>query len=305
MTWERKLKKDININYKGYGTVDITLLAVPGTGENEATAFLHYEVPRKGDYYPDGRFNSVVEDINLSTMEGFDNTYRITVNYGPGDLDDDSEGEIFPWNKAPDLSVDPRTFDVSLRHDINGRAFRNSAKGPLVDPPVQPVVGLVYSFVQYRRGDASISRSQQYGYKVNENDFSAAGVQIAAGQGLVTGFRVTKMYYDEDGSKTEYYREEISIATNPYGWEVNCLDQGLQHLDNTGKPIPIANNKSKATEPQLLDGAGKMLLKKNGSSYAHEMSSSPRDNVNTNLSSNDAVYLQFEVYEKISFSGLV
>lgn len=197
---------------------------------------------------------------------------------------------VNPLNRDVDISYSFADEEVQIDHDIDGYAITNSA-GETPDPPITKTVSDLVIRIVKNQSSYSATTAMNYKNKINSGSFMG----FAAGLVKCIDYSAVKMYDDSYGSYWQVTKEfQVRLATVNginKGWKRRLLDQGFRETDGTddaGKPkykaITAADDEGKlipVSEPVLLNGSGAKLA-----------------------DGGTPVWLEYDVYESTSFSGL-
>ncbi len=220
--------------------------------------------------------------------------FRVTVTY--------RNIEKFRERKSVDAAVDPTSRDpeisysfadeeVPIDHDISGNAIVNSA-GETPDPPITKTVSDLVITITKNEATYSPATAMSYKNKLNSDTFMG----FAAGLVKCDDYSGEKMVNESSGGvywKTlkQFRVRYAAVGGVNKGWKKRLLDQGFRETDGTdgdGKPKykPIlaeadSGEKVPVSEPVLLNGSGAKLA-----------------------SGGTPVWIEYDVYESTSFTGL-
>jgi len=247
--------------------------------------------------YDSGVFVSSItlNEVSYGTAE---TVFSFTVDYGysDGSLNTNSGS---PLTEPPRVSFATAKYQVPFERSYNSiknrepdTAVLNSAKVPFDPPAVKEKTNTIVT-IQYNKTTFHGSWIQQYTDTINNSSVSVAGISIPKYQGRINEIGASNNY-DENGN--EYWTISVSIEISSEPFVRKILDQGMMALNDKGTldaiyietdatnktstikmksdidaDIISGTNKTKSaepvSEPQRLDGEGKLLAQSATSIY--------------------------------------
>lgn len=249
-------------------------------------------IPAYGAVHPGSSIQFVREKSVSETVSPL--IFRVTVIYRNAagfTSRKEPDDNVNPLSRDTEISYSFADEDVQIDEDIDGNAITNSA-GETPDPPITKTVSDLLIEVVNNESSFSATTAMNYKNKVNSSSFMG----FAAGLVKCEDYSGTKMYdsvYGEYWQVRKVFRVRYaSVGGVNKGWKKRLLDQGFRETDGTddaGKPkykaITAADDDGKlipVSEPVLLNGSGAKLA-----------------------DAGTPVWLEYDVYDEASFSGLV
>jgi hypothetical protein len=231
--------------------------------------------PYQSSFYNELDVNAILCEMNLSRIENSPNAWKLKCvyrnmdpNYNPGPN---------PFDCAPFVETETLPYQVPLVYDRDGNAVLNSAGDAFESPPerdqYRTVTKITVNQVSY---DDQYARSLQD--NINNDSFAGADprtLKIA---------KITSVPHWAAGYG-QVWRTTYEIHYDPKGWTRKILDMGYKQIDDSsGQLVPILlKDGSKPSSACMLDGSGHYI---------------------PDPTPNDAVQLEFHVYNEISFASL-
>lgn len=193
-----------------------------------------------------------------------------------------------PWEERPIIEWDwEETTEVPQR-DLDGKAYLNSANMPFMPAPSFPTARNVLVLT---RNEASFDRviATKYRYSVNSDTFLGAEPGTVKclpprmkqrNRGPLQYYQITyrlvfnlpkmpdpptRTQQQSSGSGLATIGKKVKGTEELQSWQPELLDQGTHQLQKfaglpfEGEPVPIIKYGSPASQPVLLDGAGRVL----------------------------------------------
>lgn len=218
--------------------------------------------------YPDGSFDNFAFCTKIDCKHSDGKFWDVTISYATLDPQLCNEN---PLENVPVVTTEFIQWDEPIDKDIDGKPILNSAGDPF-DP------GLTR---ERNRQIIRISRNEQ------EFDVGLLALQDTVNRDTFIGFRKETVKCSPIHRSREfdpvvgvYWRVEYEFIFDPRGWKKEILDSGLRKRDGS-VVSQIEVDGSPTTSPVPLDGAGQPLEQP--------------------VTAESAVYLSFEVYEKMDF----
>jgi hypothetical protein len=223
--------------------------------------------------------------------------FTVDYEYSDGSLNTNSSS---PLTEPPKVSFATAKYQVPFEKaykpgDNQGSPsddVLNSAKIPFDPPAVKDKVNTIVN-IQYNKRTFSGSWIQQFTDTINSSSVSIAGISVPAKCGRINEIGASNNY-DKDGN--EYWTVSISIEISSEPFTRKILDQGMMALNDKGTIDAIyietdSTNKTSTvkmksdiaadilsgkdstksaepvSEPQRLDGSGKILAQSAKSVY--------------------------------------
>jgi hypothetical protein len=256
-------------------------------------------MPVKGAVYlyDSGVFVSQVT-LNEVSYAASETIFFFTVDYefSDGSLNTNSGS---PLTEPPRVSFATAKYQVPFERSYNtmkngqpDTAVLNSAKVPFDPPAVKEKTNTIVT-IQYNKRTFNGSWIQQFTDTINSSSVTVAGISIPKYQGRINEIGASNNY-DENGN--EYWTISVSIEISSEPFVRKILDQGMMALNDKGTldaiyietdatnktstikmksdidaDIISGTNKTKSaepvSEPQRLDGEGKLLAQSATSIY--------------------------------------
>lgn len=249
-------------------------------------------IPAYGSSHPGSSIQFVREKAVSITNSPL--IYRVTVTYRNAagfTSRKEPDDNVNPLSRDAEISYSFADEDVPIDHDINGNAITNSSD-ETPDPPITKTISDLLIEVVSNESSFSPTTAMNYKNKINSGSF----LGFSAGLVKCDDYSAVKMFdsvYGQYWQVRKVFRVRYATVDGVNkGWKKRILDQGFRTKNGTdegGKPKYLAitseDDEGKlipVSEPVLLDGSGSKLA----------ASASP-------------VWLEYDVYDSASFSGLV
>lgn len=219
-------------------------------------------IPQLGDYYTNGLgpyddeyeedLGAFVNEVQVDSIDGHPNAWKVTVKYGPGNTLEQS-GDPTLWKVRVQFGGE-RTERV-VDFDIDGNPLMNSAGDRFGDPvTVDSHISTMVIKRNEKVATFDLELASEYSDTINDatwNGFPARTCKM----GIIS---TSEEQYDPS-TNTYYYTVEYPIKINRNTWIKELLDQGYNELDAYGNSQPIMYKGQQVSDPRPLDGTGLAL----------------------------------------------
>lgn len=213
-------------------------------------------IPAKDDPFP-GLSAIVAQDIR-ATDRGSAKAWRVTVEYGPQDEDEDSASGGNDPNDPTDDPVKIRGgsefFTKALQRDLDGKPVVNSVEQPF-DQPLEREIAHPYLLLERNESSAPYAKARQYTNTINNAQFYGAPPKTLLCHDISFN---NDFWQDVDtGAWHEYWVVQYKFLYNAEQWNpFKVYDVGYREQVGNG-PIKVFNEidpdtKLKCTRPKPL-----------------------------------------------------
>jgi len=188
-----------------------------------------------------------------------------------------------PLNRAARIRWGCTSVRMPVYYDSSGNPILNTA-GDAFDPPLEIDVKLPVVSVS-KNLSAVPAWVLSYRNAINSSAWYIDGLIILAKCARIDGLEISEWHYEQGVAYREVSYSAI-ISPTAYGWQPRLLNCGYNEKKKVGdetKRMPILINGMAPSSPVLLDSQGQAIQ---------------------NPTSNDAVWLTFNVYPELDFNSL-
>ncbi len=208
----------------------------------------------------------VLSDL-AADMAGSRTIWRVTGTYTVKSAITQSEST--PLQEPTRISWSSNTYIEPVVKNIFGASVTNSAGQPFDPPLTQERVTLVAT-ITYNSESFDPNLPLQYQGKINNAPTTIGTLPVPARMAKVIEISATAETFED----ISYFKVAIKVEINPkisedsqgnviaQGWDREVLDQGIVGLNDDDPPKLVklkTDDDAEATEPLLLNGAGKKL----------------------------------------------
>ena len=210
----------------------------------------------------------VLQDIDCNCVSDDGMTWEMSLEFT-----NETGSNTNPLNEPYEYEVDMTSFSRIVDYDINNVPIVNTA-GDFYSDPVEvndflPTLSATGNHLTFNFGLAYAYRNA-----VNSDNWNG----FAPGTLQVLSIKGTRMYQEDFGY---YWKSTYQLMMNPDGFDVVLASRGLRERDSNGKLKNIKISGKDATEPVLLDAAGKAML-----------------------TPGQPVFSRYQVYPRLPFNGV-
>lgn len=227
-------------------------------------------------------YTFTAREMEIDPLEDTPFAYNVVVTYSSEPIQDEEQDQqdVSPLDRAPHIDLSSELAQTFTVTDKDDEAMLNSANDPYEAIEKDDVRWL---FTVRKNLSAIPSWVLDYVNKTNESAFTILGLSCPPRTLKLNGLQIPAKQ-NENG--VTFYPVTAEFAYRRETWDAVRVDEGFNWITGGEKKVIMLDdedgNKVTATEPQLLDGQGGILL----------------------VTLEEAHFNTFEIYESADYSAL-